>query len=400
MHRSVIIPVVLTFILGACAGSSSTVTPPKKLEPVKNTFAIKRIWQENLGEGASDNYLRLTPVIKDSILYSSHFNGTVNAYNTRTKHIVWTYDTNTKIGSPVTLQDGKLYFGTSKGEVFALLADTGKLIWRSTVASEVIAAPAASERFVVVRCVNGELVTLDASNGKQVWSNYQLTPSLTLRGTSAPVIYNDIVLSAFDNGKLIAYNLQSGRILWQKNIAIPRGRSPLERIVDIDADIVVANDIVYTTSFQGNLSAIHIGSGQDVWSRDIGTYIGIAVDSYRLYIADSESRIWALDKNNGATLWKQDALLARGLSKPLLHSGYVVVGDFNGFMHWIGVSSGKLEARSRLKVFEYNSPDLDEVEDLNYPKTNDILATPITDGNVLIAMDRHGHTEAFEISYP
>ncbi len=400
MSRYVLIIFTLLLVLTGCAGSGTSVKPPKSLEPIKNQFVIRKIWQDDLGEGASDYYLNLRPVLANNILFSIHFSGNVKAYNITTNDEIWTFNTGSKIGSPLSLYKRVLYFGTSEGEVFAVDAKKGTLIWKSAVSSEVISAPAVVDGYVIVRSVNGELHSLSSKDGSLLWSNQQRTPSLTLRGTSAPIIYNDLVLNAYDNGKLIAYNLQTGNILWQKEIVTARGRSPLERIVDIDADLVIKDDVIYTTAFQGKIAAVQIGSGQIIWSRDIGSYIGMAVDAYRIYLADSESRLWALDRNNGATLWKQDALLRRSLSKPVLHSGYVIVGDFNGFLHWISRGNGKLEARARLKTFNYTNPELDESEDLIYPKTNDILATPITAGNLLIAMDRHGTTEAYEITYP
>ena len=400
MLRSFLSVLVLVFMLIGCAGSNLSVKPPKTLEPIENQFSIKKIWQDDLGEGASDNYLNLRPVIANKVLFNIHFTGEVKAYNTVTNDLIWTYNTGSKIGSSLTLYKSVLYFGTSEGEVFAIDAKNGTLIWKSTVSSEVISAPAVVDGYVVARCVNGELHALNTKDGNQLWSNQQRTPSLTLRGTSAPIIFNDLVINAYDNGKLIAYNLQTGNTLWQKAITTARGRSPLERIVDIDADLVILDDVIYTTAFQGKIAAVQLGSGQIIWSRDIGSYIGMTVDAYRIYLADSESRLWALDRNNGATLWKQDAVLRRGVSRPILHSGYVIVGDFNGFLHWFSRGTGKLEARARLNTFNYTTPDLDETEDLLYPKTNNILATPIIDGNILIAMDRHGNTEAYEISYP
>ncbi len=393
---------VLVFVLTltGCAGSGTSVKPPKTLEPVKNQFSIKKIWQDDLGEGASDNYLNLRPILVNKTLFSIHFKGDVKAYNTETNDLIWTFMSGSKIGSPLTLYNRVLYFGTSEGEVYAVDAINGTLIWKTTVSSEIISAPAVVNGYVVARSVNGELVTLNAKDGSLLWASQQRTPSLTLRGTSAPIIYNDLVINAYDNGKLIAYNLQTGNVLWQKAITTPRGRSPLERIVDIDADLVILDDVIYTTAFQGKIAAVQVGSGQIIWSRDIGSYIGMAVDAYRIYLADSESRLWALDRNNGATLWKQDAVLRRSISRPILHSGYVIVGDFNGFLHWFNRGNGKLVARARLKTYNYTSPDLDETEDLLYPKLNDILATPVVNGNTLIAMDRHGNTEAYEISYP
>jgi outer membrane protein assembly factor BamB len=143
-----------------------------------------------------------------------------------------------------------------------------------------------------------------------------------------------------------------------------------------------------------------VGSGQILWSRELDSYIGMSIDPYRIYLVDSNSELWALDKSSGATLWKQDALLRRSVTRPILQANYVILGDFDGFLHWFKRDTGKLVARVRMAAADYTDPNLDEREDLLYPKMRDILATPVPRKNELIVVDRHGNSEAFEISYP
>lgn len=399
LRLSLLLAAIVSLLIG-CSSSSIAVKPPKQLTRVANTFPIKRQWTFQIGEGASDNYLRLAPVVHEDIIYNIDYTGTVFATSLSGLNTIWVTETGMSTGSPITLNGDTLYIGTSEGYLVTLDRKTGHLKWKSKVGSEILAAPAVGNGYVVVRCVNGEVYAFKSHDGKKVWSDRQITPSLTLRGTSAPVISNDLVISAFDNGKLVAYNLQTGRVIWQQSIAVARGRTTLERLIDIDADIIISDDVIYTVAFQGKLAAISLGSGQVLWSRDFDSYIGMSIDPYRIYIVDSNSQVWALDKRNGATHWKQEAMLRRNLTKPLLHSNYVVVGDFNGYLHWLRRDSGKLVARVRLNAYDYSDPSLDEEEDLNFPKSNDILAAPVANGNVLIATDRHGNTEAFEIFYP
>jgi outer membrane protein assembly factor BamB len=391
---------VLTVMLVGCSTSPSPVKPPKTLTKIDNAFNIKKRWHYKIDEGASDNYLRLQPVVNEGIVYSVDHTGTVTAFRIADRTILWKTDIGYQIGSPLTLEGSILYLGTSDGHVIAINKGDGKLNWQVRVSSEVLAAPAVQNGYVVVRCVNGEVIALNSNNGEKLWSDRQITPSLTLRGTSAPVIHNGLVLSAFDNGKLIAYELRTGKIIWQTPVSVARGRSALERMVDIDAEIVISNNVVYAVAFQGKLEAVALDSGKVIWSRDLDSYIGMDVDATRIYIVDSNSQILALDKANGATHWKQDALLRRSLTRPLVDSNYIIVGDFNGFLHWFRRDTGELAARVKLDTFNYRSPSLDEEEDLNYPKTLDILAAPLKKEGVVIAMDRHGHAEAFEISYP
>lgn len=400
MKMIVFLLVLVSLLLGGCGSSPSPVLPPVKLTAVDNAFTITRQWQTDFGDGAGENYLKLTPVIEGNIFYSLDYQGLVTAFNTSNKSIRWQTALSVPASSALTLDNDLLLFGSSHGDVIALEKKDGHEVWHAQVSSEVLAPPKVAKGLVIVRCVNGMLYALNRKDGKQVWSLEQTTPALTLRGTSAPVIAGDIVLSAFDNGHLLAVNLQSGKLLWQTTISIPRGRTDLERMVDIDANPIVVDDTVYAVSYQGRIAAVQLGSGRILWARDIASYSGMAVDAYRIYLVDSQSQVWALDRFNGATLWKQDVLLRRSLTTPRLQNQYIILADFDGFIHWLRRDNGKLVARLRLNEFDYTDPNLDETQDLNFPKLNNILAPPILEGNMLVAVNRYGHTEAFAVSYP
>lgn len=392
--------VLLAAALAGCSSSPSPVLPPLQLVAVDNAFSINKLWTSRFGHGAGENYLKLSPALENNIIYSLDHTGSVTAFDTQKQSILWATELNIPAATTITLDDNLLLFGSSDGDVVALNKADGSVFWRQKVGGEVLAPPKTAKNFVIVRCVNGILYGLSRDEGKQIWSLEQTTPALSLRGTSAPLIVGDIIISAFDNGRLLAVNLQSGKLLWQTSVAIPRGRTDLERMVDIDANPVVVDDVVYAVSYQGRIAAVQLGSGRILWAREIDSYIGMTVDAYRIYVVDSEGQVWALDRQNGATLWKQDGLLRRGLTAPRLQNQYVILGDFNGFIHWLRRDNGKIVARIKMNEFEYRQPDLDETVDLKYPKSHNILAPPVLADNMLIAVDRFGHAEAFEIKYP
>lgn len=393
--------VALVFWLGGCSTSPSPVLPPVKLTPVHNAFKIEKVWEHDFGDGAGDNYLKLKPILDKQTLYILDYKGLVTAFNVQNHSIRWQVKTGLSASSALTLDNDLLFFGTSQGDVVAMDKSDGKVVWDAHVSSEVLSPPQVAKGYVVVRCVNGMMYALSRKDGKQLWSLEETTPALTLRGTSTPVITGDIIISGFDNGRLLAINLESGKVLWQTVISIPRGRTDLERMVDIDANpIVVNNDVVFAVTYQGRLAAVQLGSGRILWTRDINSYNGMVVDPYRIYLVDDQSRLWALDRQNGATLWKTDSLIRRKLTRPVLQNQYLVVGDFDGFIHWLRRDNGKLVARVRMNTYDYTDPNLDETQDLKFPKHNNILAPPLVDGDSLIAVDRYGHTEAYKIHFP
>lgn len=397
MMRHLLVLPLLTFV-AACSSSPSPILPPKVLEPVKNTIKITKRWSKKIDRGAGDNYLRLTPVIDGDVIYSVDYEGKVSAFDTKLMETLWQFELGASGSSPLTYADNNLYVGTSEGQVVAISARDGKLLWRAQLKSEILTQPAVSTGIVVARSVNGDVVALNQETGKQLWQIEERTPALTLRGNSAPVIYNDLLLIAFDNGKLKALALRTGKQIWEAVVSVPRGRSDLERMVDLDATPVIVNDVVYSVAYQGQLVAIQLGSGQIIWQRDIGSYLDFAVDAYRLYLVSSEGEVWALDRTNGATLWKQDKLLRRSLTPPRIFEDHIIVGDYNGYLHWLKRDTGKLDARIRMLDFAYSSPELDESDDAAFPRARNILAPPIIDGKQLIVIDRFGNTEAFEVS--
>lgn len=400
MLRTCVVVCLLANLL-ACSSSPSPILPPAELTPLENAFPLRRTWAAKLGEGAGDNYLRLAPVLRQSTAYTVDYRGHVSAVDIENGAIKWQREMAMPIGSSPGVTEAALLLGSSHGDVVALDIATGNERWRTLVSSEVLATPQVAKGIVVVRCVDGNVYGLNEKTGERIWLAEQRTPALTLRGTSSPVISGDIVLVGYDTGKLIAFNLQTGKILWQATVAVSQGRTDLERIIDIDSDPIVVDDLVYVVAYQGRLAAIQVGSGRIHWVRDIDSYTGMAIDAYRIYLTSSDGELWAIDRSNGATLWKQSALQRRSLTKPQIHQQYLIVGDFNGFLHWLRRDTGKIVARTRLvEPVTHDDTGVTSDNDTQFAKANSILASPIVSGNKLLAMDRRGNLQVFDIAYP
>jgi outer membrane protein assembly factor BamB len=263
------------------------------------------------------------------------------------------------------------------------------------------AVEAIAKGVVVVKTIDGRVYGLNARTGKKIWVYDRSVPRLTLRGSSSPVISNDIVITASDSGKLSALSLRQGKLLWESTIAVAKGRNQLERVIDLDIEPVVVDDVVYIAGYQGRIAAVKIGSGQLIWSRDFSTYSGLQVDAYRVYVTDAQGQAWALNRYNGSTLWRQDKLLRRKLTAPETYDKYVVIGDYDGYLHWLNREDGKIIARKQINAadgfFEEEQSDDDKELALLFSKWNNILVRPVLYRDLLISVDRVGHIEAFQI---
>ncbi|MDH5660964.1 MAG: outer membrane protein assembly factor BamB, partial [Gammaproteobacteria bacterium] len=349
--RFVSIATVFLILIG-CGSSPSAVLPPVELTTLNNQIKISHQWKFTAGEGVSDFYLKLKPVFYKNTGYIIDYKGHLQAFIINSGKVLWKADLNVPASGGLTFANGKLFLGTSKGEVIALdiLKSGVKVLWQKQLSSEILSRPAIAKGILVAKTIDGRVYGLNVADGNQSWVYDRSVPHLTLRGNSSPLINNDIVITASDSGKLAALTLNDGRLLWETTISVAKGRNQLERIIDMDVDPVVVDDVIYVAGYQGRIAAVKLDSGQLIWSRDFSSYSGLYVDAYRVYVTDAQGQVWALNRYNGSTLWRQNKLLRRQLTAPEAHDNYVVVGDYDGYIHWLNREDGKLIARKRINT--------------------------------------------------
>jgi len=330
-------------------GGQDNTEPPAELVDYSPESEIEVLWKETIGVGADEQTLRLVPAVANGKVLAADREGLVQARDARTGDLLWEVEAEVPFSGGPGLGAGTVILGTSDAEVLALNIENGEQLWKTKVSSEVLSVPVVAKGMVMVRTTDGVLVALDERTGGKRWS-YELTvPALSIRGTSSPLIVEDNVISGYDNGKLIALRLQDGKNVWESSIAVPSGRSEVERLVDLDVDPIESQGIVYTASYQGGVSAVSELDGDVLWRKeDVSSFAGLSHDSRYLYVTDSKSHVWQLDQRNGASLWKQQDLHHRKLTAPLAYENYVVVGDFEGYVHWLSNTDGRQMGREQI----------------------------------------------------
>ncbi len=390
---------LVALILLGCSSSPSPVLPPVDLPEFEPSLSISTEWRSEVGRGARYFYLRYKPVFDAEVGYLADYQGSIYAFNVNSGDLLWYKDLNLKLTSGLSLQEGRLLLGSNIGEVIALNPKDGQELWRSKVSSEVLTPPLSQQGYVIVRSIDGHLYALDAATGKRRWIFERSVPLLTLRGNSAPLIVNDMVLLGSDNGKLTALTLKDGVELWETPIAVPGGRTELERIIDIDVDLKVIDDLVYAVTYQGRLVAIQLDNGRIRWVQNMSSYAGMTADAYRIYITDADSQVLALNRMSGAILWRQEKLLRRSLTGPTLHGDNVVVADYDGYVHWLDREDGHLVARVLLNEVAYQFDESWQQDQSGYyDRERNILANPVTYKDMLIVNDRFGIMSAYTFS--
>jgi outer membrane protein assembly factor BamB len=338
-------------LAGACAGmfdSSDNTAEPAELVDFEPTIKVRTVWQRRVGSGAGELFLKLRPAIDGERVYAATRNGRVRAFDARTGESIWDTDTDRPLSGGPGVGDGLVLLGTSEGEVLALGDEDGEIKWRARVSSEVLSAPQAQGGIAVARTIDGKLFGLAADDGTRLWIYDRTAPVLTLRGTSSPALAEGAAVAGFDSGQIVAVALNNGQPLWETRVAVARGRTELERMVDIDADPVIIDNAVYAVTYQGQIAALELFSGQVIWRRDMSSHAGLGVGPENVYVTDDASHVWALNRGNSASMWKQAKLEARRVSPPAVFGQYVVVGDLDGYVHWLRKDDGQFVARVRV----------------------------------------------------
>jgi outer membrane protein assembly factor BamB len=365
--------------LAAChSKKDKAIDPPAELTDFPASLRVQRAWDAGLGGGSKAEVLRLGLgiAVADGRAFSAGRGGDVEAFDLDSGRTIWKARTKAPLSGGTGAGNGLVIVGSSEGEVIALNAADGAERWRAKVNGEVLSAPAVAPNAVIVRTIDGKLHTLASDTGKQIWEYEQQVPRLSLRGAAVPVVVGTSVICGFDNGKVVALNLSDGALLWETTVAPSRGRTELERLVDIDSAVRVLDNYVYVVGFQGRVAMIALDTGQIWWAQDASSYRGLTVDEDNVYISTAEGDVVALKRTAGTEVWRQKALAHRGLSAPVLTDDGVAVADFKGYVHWLDKNTGALAGRAQAGGERISNP-------------------PATDGSRVFVINDEGKLTAF-----
>jgi len=331
------------------SGGEDNADPPSVLVEYAPEIQVEVVWKESIGVGADEQSLKLIPVIGSGKILAADREGLVQARSLTTGSLIWETETELPLSGGPGLGASSVILGSSNAEVVALNIETGAVQWKTTVSSEVLSVPVVANDIVIVRTTDGSVIALDEKTGGKRWSYERNVPALSIRGTGSPLIVEDKVVGGYDNGKLMALRLADGKYVWETSIAIPKGRSEIERLVDLDVDPIVINGVIYVASYQGGIAAISELDGDIMWRNEsVSSHSGVSNDYRYLYLTDSESHVMQLDQRSGAGLWKQKDLHQRRLTAPAAYENYVVVGDFEGYLHWLSSTDGRQMGRIQI----------------------------------------------------
>ncbi len=324
--------------LTACGTTLSNAPEPAPLPAVESKVKTTVVWKSSVGDKTE---YRFQPAFNGDLVAAVGGNNELALFERANGVKRWQLKMERDVAGGVGISGGVIAVGTISGEVLAYDL-SGKQIWSTKVSSEVISAPVVSDNLVVIRSGDGKVSTFSAVDGELKWIYQRPQPALLLRNYAPPVVANGVVYVGQAAGRLTAISIDDGRVLWEAPVALPRGASELERVTDIVAPPVVQANVVCAVAYQGRVACLDAKQGNLLWTREISSWSGLAIDAQQVYVTDSKGQVNAYELTSGRSIWRQDLLANRLVTAPAILGGNVIVGDLDGYLHVLSPEDGRL----------------------------------------------------------
>ncbi|RTE66526.1 outer membrane protein assembly factor BamB [Amphritea opalescens] len=338
--------VICSLSISACGWWGGEVEiEPAELVDFEAEKEVDVLWSKSVGAGLGEAFNKLSLAVSGDAVYAADVEGRVVAYDRHDGSSLWSVDLDTPIVGGVGVGPNHVAVTTESGEVVMLSAEDGVEMWRQQMSSETLSPVQMNNEMAVAQLQNGKLVAMNISSGERLWTYDSQIPSLTLRGTSSPIVAANATIAGFANGKLAAVRNDTGAELWERRIIIPEGKTEIERLIDIDARPLYIDGVIYIVSYQGKLVAVSAADAQVLWSQNASSYRSLAAGFGNIYVSQANGFIEAFDQRSSASVWRQAALENRQTTSPAVLGTSVVVGDYEGYLHFMSQVDGHFVAR-------------------------------------------------------
>ncbi|BDP31209.1 outer membrane protein assembly factor BamB [Vibrio vulnificus] len=351
MVRKALLGMITVGVLAGCASEEDTIVMAP-LPQVNSQFTPQSAWSTSVGNGVDHYFSKLSPEYAYDKLFIASRDGVVRALEPTSGKQLWSQNVKqgdtARLSGGLTAAYGHVYIGSENGDLIALDEATGEVSWRISVVGEILAKPVAENGLVIVNTSNGVLMAFDQDNGEQKWTISTEVPNLTLRGDSTPTAVSGGVFWGTANGRLAAAIVERGQLIWQQPVGTPKGATEIDRLVDVDSSPIVLGGMLYVVGYNGQLIALDLRSGNAVWKRNYSSAIDMATDGSRLFVVTDKDHVVAVDARSGTELWQNEQLEYRLLTAPVMVNNYLVVGDSQGYLHWLDRTTGEFVAQQMI----------------------------------------------------
>ena len=371
---------LLLFIVSSCAFFQDEVPleqRPRPLNDFESEMYFKPLWSADIGsEVIEEKHVLLKPALSGDRLCFLEPYGVLTCLQRRSGKVLWqkkfannyavplieslkfwkSFD-ESWVSTGLSVVGEALLFTSRSGDLYSVSIVDGSVNWKVNLLGEALTIPVVDQQDqIYVRLSHGTLVALDLATGRLLWHHDEILPPLTLRGASHPLIKDGVVISGFDNGKVVALSSSNGAILWQTKPIKIHGNSDLDRLIDIDTAPILFQNNIFLSGYNGVFQALRY-NGSTIWEKPFSTYLDMATGYGQIYLIDDKNVVFAYN-TRGDIVWKNDQLFRRGLSDPQVMRDSLLLYDNDAYLHVLAQSDGRIVARHRLSFDQKIISDL------------------------------------------
>jgi outer membrane protein assembly factor BamB len=326
--------IIVIAIVGV-TGCSGGAPRPKPAELAANAalLSAKLAWTSSVGAGSA----MLAPAVNAAVVTVAGVDGSVAALDAQTGKDVWRTTVAGGIAAGVG-SDGKYTAVVSKANELVVL-DAGRELWRAKLNAQGFTAPLVAGGRVFTMTADRSISAFDAQNGKRLWTQTRAVEPLVLNSPGVMLPVADTLVVG-QSGRLVGLNPNGGAPRWEAPIASPRGVNDIERLVDLVGRVSRVDDSVCARAFQTSVGCVNAARGTVQWTKPANGATGLHGDEGFVYGTESDGKVIAWRRDNGERAWTSERLLFRGLTAPLAVGRSVAIGDASGLLHFISREDG------------------------------------------------------------
>lgn len=330
--------------LSGCS-RNEPINPPTPLQSIQPRVSISRVWSQSIGRMGRRDVPGLCIREDQDVIYAAAGNGGVAALHLD-GGLLWQVSLPAPLvcGPVLATSTDDLWVGSARGDLWCLHRQTGDVQWHKAMESEVLAITATADH-LFVRTADGRLTALAPKKDEPVWVLDHDMPALSVRGMSAAIPLANGLLIGWEDGSVETILQDNGERAWEARIALPRGRTDIERMIDVQASLVHVDGRLFAAATNAKVTALDVQTGSQLWVSDVSTWVDMAFAQQRLFVVGEDDTVRALAADSGRILWKQDALRYRRLSKAVAWQRWLMVADAQGIMHVLDANDGQLIGR-------------------------------------------------------
>ena len=351
-----------------------------------------KLWSASIAGSSNRARLASAPVIGGNKLFAEGTDGVITAFDKKTGVRLWTRgeDDMTKdqmpsaFGGGVSYEAGRLYATNGVGDVKALDAETGEVLWKVKPAGPLRGSPTIAFGQLFVMTQDNQIISLSITDGSLVWDESGSNTQSGVFGVAAPSAGQGTVIAGYSSGELSAYRYENGRVLWSDALARTSISTTVGSITDIDADPIIDSGRVYALGQGGRMAAYELVTSQRIWELNLAGISTPAIAGEWIFTLTDDARLLAIARSSGRVRWitqLQGYRDEEDKKGPIFWTGPVLAGN----QLWVASSRGEVW---KISVGEGSAAFF---ADVNQP----VSLPPVVADGVLYLLDDSGTIHAW-----